>query len=84
MATMAIVVPKRRNETAAEKSVRYAIEAEKICADMYRRAKKAVVKGQDVELGTVRICPVCGWTVEGDAAPHCLIYGAEQADFKKF
>lgn len=77
-------VAKLQNESAAQKSIHYAIEAEKIHADMYRKAKEAVVKGQDMELDAVFICPVCGYTVEGDAPEFCPICGAKQAEFKKF
>lgn len=62
-----------QGEKGAERSFLYALEAERIHAAMYKKAKDAVDAGKDVELGTVQICSVCGHTVEGDAPQTCPI-----------
>jgi rubrerythrin len=35
-------------------------------------------------LGTVYICPVCGYTVEGKAPDYCPVCGAPKEKFKAF
>jgi len=68
----------------ASRGIHYALEAEKIHAEMYRKAKEAALQGKDMELGTVYICPVCGYTVEGEAPQFCPVCGASKEKFKGF
>ncbi len=77
-------VAELQGEKGAERSTHYALEAEKIHADMYRKAKQAAEGGKDVELGTVYICPVCGYTVEGKVPEYCPVCGAPREKFKSF
>jgi rubrerythrin len=73
-----------QGEKAAEISFRWALEAEKIHVILYKRAKDAVAKGKDVDLGKIQICTVCGYTVEGDAPEKCPICNAKKDMFKTF
>ncbi len=73
-----------QGEKEAEKSTFYALEAEKIHARMYGKAKEAAVKGQDLILGEVYVCPVCGHTGEGEPPAVCPVCGADRKAFKKF
>lgn len=75
---------KLQGEKEAQKSTHYAQEAEKIHAQMYTKAKEAVLKGQDISLGKVYICPVCGYTVEDDVPEYCPVCGAKKEIFKQF
>ena len=77
-------VAELQGEKGAKRSIHYALEAEKIHARMYEKAKEAAAKGQDIELKTVYICPVCGYTVEGEAPEHCPVCGAPRENFKSF
>jgi len=77
-------VARLQGEKQAEISFHYALEAEKIHAVWYANAKKAVDAGKDVDLGTVRICKVCGHTIEGDAPDYCPICGAKADVFVAF
>ncbi len=77
-------VAKLQNESGAARSIHYAIEAEKIHIDMYKSAKTEVDKGKDVEIGEVYICPICGYTVEGDAPEVCPVCGAPREKFVEF
>jgi rubrerythrin len=79
-----IAVSELQEEQAATRSEKWAFEAEKVHAGMYERARQAVTAGQDVQMGTVRICSVCGWTVEGDAPDRCPICGAKREKFVRF
>ena len=73
-----------QNEPGAARSTHYALEAEKIHAVMYADAKKIVEEGEDIEIGEVSICPVCGYTVEGEAPEFCPVCGAKRESFRRF
>ena len=77
-------VAQLQNEKGAQRSIRYALEAEKIHASMYQIAKQAAEEGKDAKLGAVHICEVCGYTVEGDAPEACPICGTPRERFRKF
>ena len=77
-------VAKLQGEQGAVTSIYGALEAEKIHASMYQKAKQTVEAGQDVDLGTVQICGVCGYTVEGDAPDTCPMCGAPKKKFRSF
>ncbi len=73
-----------QGEEGAKKSIHYALEAEKIHAEMYRRAEEMVKQGKDVEIGEIYICPICGYTHEGGPPQYCPICGAPKEKFMKF
>jgi rubrerythrin len=73
-----------QGEKAAEISFTWALEAEKIHAGLYQKAKQAVDRGKDVDLGPIQICTVCGYTAEGEAPERCPICGALKEKFKAF
>ena len=78
-------VANMQGESSAVRSMEYAISAEKIHADMYTRAKQAVDAGNDMELGTVHICTVCGHTLEAGEAPDtCPICNAKKEKYVTF
>ena len=77
-------VAELQGENGAARSIHYALEAEKIHAEMYKHAKAKADAGKDVAIGKVYICPVCGYTVEGDAPDKCPVCGASRDMFKKF
>jgi rubrerythrin len=75
---------KEQGEKEAEKTTHYALEAEKIHAQMYKKAKKSAEADKDIDLGDIYICDVCGYTVSGEAPEFCPVCGAKQVAFKKF
>jgi len=75
---------KFQGEKAAERSTHYALEAEKIHAAMYHKAQKVVDEGEDIKLKEVYICPVCGFTHEGEPEDFCPICGVKKEKFVKF
>lgn len=79
-----IAVAKDQDEPQALRSFGYAIEAEKGHAEMYANAKRAVDAGKDVELGTVHVCKVCGYTLDGEAPDVCPICKARKEKFVAF
>jgi rubrerythrin len=77
-------VAKLQGENEAQRSTHYALEAEKIHAQLYTKAKDAVEKDKDLEIGKVYICPKCGYTVEEEAPEYCPICGVKREEFKEF
>jgi rubrerythrin len=67
----------------AERTFKWAIEAEKVHAGLYEKAIKAVEEGKDVEIGDLYICGVCGFTVEGEVPERCPVCGAKSESFRK-
>ncbi len=79
-----IAVSKVQEEKAATRSNEWAMEAEKIHAEMYGAAKAAVEGGNDAELGQVHVCDVCGWTGEGEPPDACPLCKAKKEKFSIF
>ena len=79
-----IAVSKVQEEKAAVRSNEWAMEAEKVHADLYGAAKSAVEGGNDAELGHVHVCSVCGWTGEGDPPDECPLCKAKKEKFVTF
>lgn len=81
-----IAVAVAQGEKAAETSFRRALESEKIHAELYKKARDSVDKGEDWKLeGDVWVCPVCGHTYVGPEPPEkCPICGVSGDKYKKF
>jgi len=77
-------VAKLQGEKGAQRSTDWALQAEKIHAAMYEKAKQAVEGGKDVEVKEVFICEVCGYTVEDGAPDRCPVCGAPKNKFRTF
>jgi rubrerythrin len=77
-------VAKLQEEKTAIRSIHYAIEAEKIHSAMYTEAKQVAMEGKDITAGEIYICPVCGYTVEGEAPDTCPVCNAPKNKFKQF
>ncbi len=73
-----------QEEKGAERSMNFALEAEKIHAELYTQAKKEVLEGKDIEVGDIYICPVCGYTHIGEPPEKCPVCGVPSSKFKKF
>jgi rubrerythrin len=79
-----VKVAEEEQEKGAETVTKWALEAEKVHAELYKKAKEAVEKGQDIEFKPVHVCQVCGFTVEGEAPDICPVCGALKEKFKRF
>ena len=73
-----------QSEAGAARSTHYALEAERIHETMYEKAKRTVETSADLDLKAVHICPVCGYTIEGEAPEFCPVCGAKRDSFKAF
>ncbi len=76
-------VAELQNEKRAVRSMRFALEAEKIHASLYTKAKQAVEEGRDVDIDRIYICEVCGYTTENKPV-RCPICGAGSERFREF
>ena len=79
-----LAVAERQGEKGAKRSMTYAVEAEKIHAEMYSDAKKTAEAGDDIAIGEVYICPVCGFTHIGEPPDRCPVCNAKKERFKAF
>lgn len=75
-------VAKLQGEKGAEQSTHAALEAEKIHAAWYTEAQQTVKADGDIKVGDIRICSVCGHTLEGEAPERCPICGAPREKFR--
>lgn len=73
-----------QGEKGAERSIKFAWEAEKIHAEMYKKAKELVEKQEDYPANKIYICPVCGHTVEGEPPEKCPVCGAPKDSYREF
>lgn len=80
-----VKVAEIQQEKGAQTVTRWALEAEKVHAQLYKKAKDAVVQQKDLEFKPIYVCQVCGFTVEGEEAPEvCPICGSPREKFTKF
>jgi rubrerythrin len=79
-----VSVAQEQNEPGAETMTKWALAAEKVHAELYKKAKESVDQGQDVAIETIHVCQVCGFTVEGEAPDVCPVCGSPKEKFTKF
>jgi len=79
-----LAVAEEQGEKGAKRSMTYAIEAEKNHIGQYTDAKKATEAGEDIEIGEVYICPVCGFTHIGEPPDRCPVCKVKKERFKAF
>lgn len=78
------IVAKMQNEKGAERTTSWALEAEKIHSTLYQKAKQTVDRGEDIVIGPIYICDICGYTVEGEPPEICPLCRATKDKFRKF
>ena len=77
-------VAKLQEERRAQRSFDYAIQAEEIHAVMYEKAREKAEANEDIQVGAVNVCSICGHTVEGEAPDRCPVCGARKELFRAF
>lgn len=77
-------VAELQDEKGALRSMRYALEAEKIHEVMYADAITAVAEDKDIASAAVFVCPVCGHTVIGEAPDRCPVCGLPHDKYIEF
>jgi rubrerythrin len=79
-----ISVAQEEQEMGAETVTKWALEAEKVHAGLYKKAKEAVDTGEDMEFQPIHVCQVCGFTVEGEAPDQCPLCSSPKEKFSRF
>ncbi|MDH4217748.1 MAG: rubrerythrin family protein [Candidatus Aminicenantes bacterium] len=79
-----VSVAKEQSEPGAETMTKWALAAEKVHAELYKKAKEAVDQSQDMSIESIHVCQVCGFTVEGEAPDVCPVCGSPKEKFKEF
>ncbi len=79
-----MAVAELQEEKRALRFNEWAMEAEKIHAVLYSKAKESVDASQDIAEGHVHVCSACGWTGEGEAPDECPLCGAKKDKFVTF
>lgn len=74
---------KAEGNSNAERTFNYANEVEKIHHKLYNAALESIEKGKDLKKNDIFICPVCGYTHEGNPPDKCPVCGAAKKVFKK-
>ena len=77
-------VAKLQENKEARTSIRYALKAEQDHQGIYDSTLKGVEGKQDLDATAVRVCPICGHTVIGDAPDECPVCGTAGVYFKEF
>jgi rubrerythrin len=78
------LVAEAQGEKAAATFLNYALAAEKVHAGIYKAAREAVAAGRDTAFKPIHVCPVCGFTMEGDAPDTCPLCGTPKNKFVAF
>ncbi|MFC1911929.1 rubrerythrin family protein [Chloroflexota bacterium] len=74
---------KAKEDKRAEVILDYANKVEKVHHGLYQNALKALESGQQLADKPYYVCPVCGYTVEGEAPEKCPICGAPGSKFMR-
>lgn len=77
-------VAELQGEKEAVRSTTYALEAEKIHAELYKKAKEMAEQKKDIEIKKIYICPVCGYTAVDEAPEKCPVCGVPKEKFVIF
>ncbi len=65
----------------AKRMFGYAMKAEEVHAKLYAQALEAVKQGEDLDVGDIYLCPICGHVEFGTAPASCPICGAKATAF---
>lgn len=78
-----IATADEEGNTPAKISFFAANEAEKVHAELYKKALDAIKGGSDIEARDYFVCQVCGYTVEGEAPDTCPVCRNPKEVFKR-
>ena len=79
-----IEVARFQGENDSVRSFEWSYKTEIEHLKLYEKAKAAVDAGKDVDLDTIHVCSVCGYTLEGDAPDVCPVCGAKKEKFTAY
>lgn len=71
---------RKEGHAAGERSMAFALAVEKVHAELYAKAVEAVKAGKDIAVQPFFVCPVCGYTVAGQAPAKCPVCASLKFD----
>ncbi|WP_456369060.1 rubrerythrin family protein [Geoglobus sp.] len=75
----------KENKRRAATSFRWAMEAEKVHAEVYRKLRVLVESGRDKAFeDRIYVCPTCGYVFVGDAPDVCPLCSVSKETFRVF
>jgi rubrerythrin len=78
-----VATAEEEGDRRATISMKNAMEVEKVHHSLFNDALNAVKAGKDLDDAPVRVCPVCGHTVIGDAPEQCPVCKAKGEKFQE-
>ena len=69
------------DEHPAKRMFSFALKAERVHAELYKKALEAVRNGQDIEDEEVWLCPFCGHIALANPPENCPICGAKASRY---
>ncbi len=76
-------IAKAEGNKKAERTFEWANEVEKIHHELYSKALEAAEKGKDLPVQDIYVCPICGFTHEGEMVENCPVCHAKKEVFEK-
>jgi len=70
-----------KDKHKAKKMFGYALEAEKVHAELYEKALQAVRDGKDLDEVNIYLCPVCGHIELGMPTENCPVCGVKPSTY---
>jgi rubrerythrin len=67
----------------AQRMFKYALDAEKVHADLYKLALAAAEQGKDLDVSEIYLCPICGHIEFGKPEKNCPICGTLASKYVK-
>lgn len=67
----------------AQRMFKYALDAEKVHAELYKLALEAAEQGKDLDVSEIYLCPVCGHIEFGKPEANCPICGTLASKYVK-
>ncbi len=78
-----VATAEEEGDRRATISMKNAMEVEKVHHSLFNEALESVKAGKDLDYAPVRVCPVCGHTVIGDAPDQCPVCKAKGEKFQE-
>ena len=78
-----VATAEAEGDRRATTSMRYAMEVEKVHHALFNSALEAIEAGKDLADAPIRVCPVCGHTVIGNAPDECPVCRAKGSKFQE-
>jgi rubrerythrin len=79
-----IAAAEAQGEKDAVRTFSFALAAERQHAELFRKARAAVLDGKDIELEGIYVCPLCGHTVLDGAPDKCPVCGMGKDRYERF